>query len=139
MRLKTLIAALTAMFFASALAAQAVPAPAPVPVPPADPENILNLDLSTGGRVSIQLRPDVAPAHVERIKALDPSFDPRDLPAPEHPLAEAPPPRDARAGASATAGAGLPEAPTRASPLMRRMRRLDRLRQRRRSGSRRKR
>jgi peptidylprolyl isomerase len=31
---------------------------------------MLNLDLSTGGRVVIQLRPDVAPKHVERIKAL---------------------------------------------------------------------
>ena len=34
------------------------------------PENTLNLDLSTGGRVAIQLRPDAAPAHVERIKTL---------------------------------------------------------------------
>jgi len=33
-------------------------------------ENVLHLDLSTGGRVSIVLRPDVAPAHVERIKTL---------------------------------------------------------------------
>ena len=33
-------------------------------------ENILHLDLSTGGRVSIVLRPDMAPAHVERIKLL---------------------------------------------------------------------
>jgi peptidylprolyl isomerase len=38
--------------------------------PVLDPENMLNLDLSTGGRVVIQLRPDVAPKHVERIKAL---------------------------------------------------------------------
>lgn len=38
----------------------------PTPVP----ENVLHLDLSTGGRVSIVLRPDVAPAHVERIKTL---------------------------------------------------------------------
>lgn len=34
------------------------------------PENILHLDLSTGGRVSIQLYPDAAPGHVERIKTL---------------------------------------------------------------------
>lgn len=33
-------------------------------------ENILYLDLSTGGRVSILLRPDIAPNHVERIKTL---------------------------------------------------------------------
>ena len=37
---------------------------------PADPQNIWDLDLSTGGRVRIQLRPDIAPAHVERIKEL---------------------------------------------------------------------
>jgi len=39
-------------------------------LPAADPENILHLDLSTGGRVTILLRPDVAPAHVERIRTL---------------------------------------------------------------------
>jgi peptidylprolyl isomerase len=43
---------------------------APTAVPAAEPANILHLDLSTGGRVSIQLRPDVAPNHVERIKTL---------------------------------------------------------------------
>jgi len=31
---------------------------------------MLVLDLSTGGRVTIQMYPDVAPAHVERIKTL---------------------------------------------------------------------
>ena len=51
-------------------AAATPPAPAPVAPPALDPENIWHLDLSTGGRVSIQLRPDAAPAHVERIKAL---------------------------------------------------------------------
>lgn len=35
-----------------------------------DPENVLDLDLSTGGRVRIVMRPDVAPHHVERIKTL---------------------------------------------------------------------
>ncbi len=34
------------------------------------PEYMLNLDLSTGGRVVIQLYPNVAPAHVERVKQL---------------------------------------------------------------------
>jgi cyclophilin family peptidyl-prolyl cis-trans isomerase len=38
--------------------------------PAADPENTLLLDLSTGGRVTIRLRPDAAPNHVERIKTL---------------------------------------------------------------------
>ncbi|MEH6757607.1 MAG: peptidylprolyl isomerase [Parasphingorhabdus sp.] len=33
-------------------------------------ENLLQLDLSTGGRVTIQLYPDKAPQHVERIKTL---------------------------------------------------------------------
>jgi peptidylprolyl isomerase len=35
-----------------------------------DADNILNLDLSTGGRVVIALRPDKAPNHVARIKQL---------------------------------------------------------------------
>ena len=34
------------------------------------PEYMLNLDLSTGGRVVIQLYPNVAPNHVERVKQL---------------------------------------------------------------------
>ena len=38
--------------------------------PALDPENTWYLDLSTGGRVAIQLRPDIAPGHVERIKTL---------------------------------------------------------------------
>jgi cyclophilin family peptidyl-prolyl cis-trans isomerase len=33
-------------------------------------ENVLLLDLSSGGRVKIIMRPDVAPKHVERIKTL---------------------------------------------------------------------
>ena len=46
-----------------------------VPAMPADqymgvPEYMLNLDLSTGGRVVIQLYPNVAPNHVERVKQL---------------------------------------------------------------------
>ncbi|MFM9828017.1 MAG: peptidylprolyl isomerase [Sphingomonas sp.] len=40
------------------------------PAPPTNPENLLYLDLSTGGRVVIWLRPDVAPRMVERIKTL---------------------------------------------------------------------
>ena len=44
----------------------AVNAPAEIAVP----ENQWALDLSTGGRVIIQLRPDIAPKHVERIKEL---------------------------------------------------------------------
>jgi len=44
------------------------PAPAPASVPAE--ENILYLDLSTGGRVAIQLFADLAPNHVERVKTL---------------------------------------------------------------------
>lgn len=40
------------------------------PDPTHDPDNVLLLDLSTGGRVSIRLMPTWAPAHVERIKTL---------------------------------------------------------------------
>jgi cyclophilin family peptidyl-prolyl cis-trans isomerase len=40
------------------------------PAPVTDKENLLYLDLSTGGRVTVWLRPDVAPKMVERIKTL---------------------------------------------------------------------
>jgi peptidylprolyl isomerase len=40
------------------------------PEAPQTPDNIWLLDLSTGGRVTIWLRPDVAPKMVERIKEL---------------------------------------------------------------------
>ncbi len=86
MHLKSLFAGCAAMLLASVLSAQkpeylptskdlvkvaGSQAPSPVSVAPAlDPENTLNLDLSTGGRVVIQLRPDLAPKHVERVKAL---------------------------------------------------------------------
>ncbi len=40
------------------------------PNPSHDPDNVLFLDLSTGGRVTIRLMPTWAPAHVERIKTL---------------------------------------------------------------------
>src|SRR5688572_6428586 len=38
--------------------------------PTHDAENVLNLDLSNGGRVAIRLMPAWAPGHVERIKTL---------------------------------------------------------------------
>ncbi len=66
-RSKFVIAALAGLFVAGTAFSQALPVEAP---PPADPQNVLNLDLSTGGRVKIQLRPDKAPNSVERIKAL---------------------------------------------------------------------
>jgi cyclophilin family peptidyl-prolyl cis-trans isomerase len=68
MRLKSLALGLVGLLFVGSVAVAQTPA---VTVPPKlDPENTLNLDLSTGGRVAIQLRPDVAPKHVERIKTL---------------------------------------------------------------------
>ncbi len=44
--------------------------PAPVAPPPPSPENILHLQISTGGEVTIELRPDKAPSHIARIKTL---------------------------------------------------------------------
>jgi cyclophilin family peptidyl-prolyl cis-trans isomerase len=68
MRFKALLSLLITMFFAGAAYAQTIGSPPPLPTP--EPENIWLLDLSTGGRVAIQLRPDVAPKTVERIKLL---------------------------------------------------------------------
>ncbi len=65
MRLKLIAALIAGMLLAPQVAAQL---PAQVSAP--EPENVLLLDLSTGGRVAIQLRPDVAPRHVERVKTL---------------------------------------------------------------------
>jgi cyclophilin family peptidyl-prolyl cis-trans isomerase len=55
--------------------AAAAPAPAALPTfvdpdPANEPANVLLLDLSNGGRVTIRLMPQWAPAHVERIKTL---------------------------------------------------------------------
>ena len=36
----------------------------------ADPENTLKMDLSSGGAVTIELLPDIAPGHADRIKKL---------------------------------------------------------------------
>ncbi len=54
----------------AAAAAPAVKMDVPAAPPSLTPENTLNLDLSTGGRVVVQLRPDAAPQHVERVKTL---------------------------------------------------------------------
>jgi len=50
-------------------AAMAQSAPAPT-APAIDQANVLHLELSTGGTVDILLRPDKAPAHVDRIRIL---------------------------------------------------------------------
>ena len=62
-----LLLSMCAAAMSPAMAQTLVPAPAPATP---DPENMLVLDLSTGGRVTIQMFPAIAPAHVERIKAL---------------------------------------------------------------------
>lgn len=49
---------------------EAKPQAAETPDPAKKLENTLYLDLSTGGRVTIQLLPQLAPNHVERIKTL---------------------------------------------------------------------
>ncbi|MBO9380365.1 peptidylprolyl isomerase [Sphingomonas histidinilytica] len=70
MRSKFVVAAFAGLFMAGAALAQPAPAPAPGDASVQDPQNILNLDLSTGGRVKILLRPDKAPYSVDRIKTL---------------------------------------------------------------------
>lgn len=90
MRFVAVLAAAAAMLAAHTAAAQGAPAPKPAPEPfkgvaasassdlirgstaaqPADPENTWILDLSTGGRVAIRLRPDVAPKMVTQVKTL---------------------------------------------------------------------
>lgn len=60
--LKKLLAGVLALgLFSSAASAQSLV--------PADPENTLYIDLPTG-RVTVQMRPDVAPGHVARVKEL---------------------------------------------------------------------
>jgi peptidylprolyl isomerase len=94
MRIKMVIAGLAALFAAGTASAQGgggsapprrePPEPSVAPIivneraaptmsaiaPAVQPENVWVLDLSNGGRVMIQLRPDQAPNHVERIKSL---------------------------------------------------------------------
>ena len=76
MRLFAALLALFGALFATAAFAKKEPKPAPTPVatpsaiPAATPDNIWVIELSTGGRVLVQLRPDKAPNHVERIKTL---------------------------------------------------------------------
>jgi cyclophilin family peptidyl-prolyl cis-trans isomerase len=71
--------ALLMLPFAALVLAAAKPAPVAVPALPsiaapadiaANPANKLSLQLSNGGTVVIQLRPDIAPGHVARIQTL---------------------------------------------------------------------
>lgn len=57
------------LFLAGSPVLAQTPPATPAPAAP-DLENMLVLDLSTGGRVTIQMLPATAPAHVERIKTL---------------------------------------------------------------------
>jgi peptidylprolyl isomerase len=73
--LKKILLALPLAGFAL-VAAKPAPVPPPLPsiIAPADiaanKANHLFLELSTGGRIEIQLRPDLAPHHIQRIQAL---------------------------------------------------------------------
>ena len=62
MRLKSLFSLAAGLLFAGAAVAQDAPPATPVQpaavTPALTPDNTLNLDLSTGGRVVIQLRPE---------------------------------------------------------------------------------
>ena len=71
--------ALFALPFLAFATIAAKPAPVAVPAMPsifapaevaANPANTLTLELSNGGKVVIQMRPDLAPHHVERIQTL---------------------------------------------------------------------
>ena len=66
-KLTILMLGIVAAALSPAMAQTAAPVSAPTTP---DLENMLVLDLSTGGRVNIQMFPAVAPAHVERVKAL---------------------------------------------------------------------
>ena len=73
--MKTIFAAVMMLLgmagLAQAAEAQTPPAPqAGATLPQIDPENVLVLQLSTGGPVRIMLRPDKAPNHVARMKQL---------------------------------------------------------------------
>lgn len=67
--LRNLIFLMATLFASAWVNAQEPVAAAPAPVVN-EAENILHLDLSTGGRVSIKLYADIAPAHIDRIKTL---------------------------------------------------------------------
>ncbi|MEW9853921.1 peptidylprolyl isomerase [Novosphingobium sp. M1R2S20] len=80
MKLRLLVPALMGLALAAspAFAQSEEPVtPAPAPLSPVvdldlahEPDNVLLLDLSNGGRVAIRLMPEWAPKHVDRIKEL---------------------------------------------------------------------
>ncbi len=69
----SILACVAALGLASAASAQDTTPSEPAAQPQTidvDQDNLLYLDLSTGGRVAIRLLPQIAPKHVERIKTL---------------------------------------------------------------------
>jgi peptidylprolyl isomerase len=68
-RLLSFLGGLAGLLASGLLHAQPAPEDAPA-ASIVSAENVWHLDLTTGGRVSIQLRPDAAPNHVERIRTL---------------------------------------------------------------------
>lgn len=69
--MKRFVVFLMVALFGAGLAQAQTETPAAPAAPVVDEaENTLHLDLSSGGRVSIRLFPQTAPAHVERIKTL---------------------------------------------------------------------
>ncbi|WP_187336561.1 peptidylprolyl isomerase [Novosphingopyxis iocasae] len=69
MRIARLFAFVIAMLLGVAAHAQSV-GTVNAPVDDTDLSNVLYLDLSSGGRVTVRLYPTIAPNHVERIKTL---------------------------------------------------------------------
>src|SRR3546814_16813965 len=74
MPFKALFFCLPMLFASTVMAQEAAEKPAPMRSPaasvPVEPENVLDLDLSDGGRLRIPLRPDLSPNPVERIHPL---------------------------------------------------------------------
>jgi cyclophilin family peptidyl-prolyl cis-trans isomerase len=74
MLIKALIALPLAAFLIAAAPPPAAAPPLPSAVAPpevaANPANKLMIELSSGGTVTIQLRPDLAPNHIQRIQTL---------------------------------------------------------------------
>src|SRR3546814_16603513 len=74
MPFKALFFCLPMLFASTVMAQDAAEKPAPMRSPaasvPAEPDNVLDLEISDGGRVGIQLHPDLPPNHVEGIQSL---------------------------------------------------------------------
>ena len=61
---------MASMALAAPVSGQVAPSIMPPAEVAADPSNKLSLQLSNGGAVVIQLRPDLAPGHVQRVQTL---------------------------------------------------------------------